>query len=208
MVSWLLIAWGVLTGLPIIFYGSWRGIIAGLFMGLAFIIPGAWHLMNARLEADGLPRTPRRWGRVLAGCLALNILGGVILPENVGSTPSPTSETSTPRNITTRTTTPSPEPALQPAATVPEENVEPAPEAPVQNFVPEVPQQTPEPAPQPAPDPQPVYTPPPAAPVQDSGNVYYRNCSAARAAGAAPIYLGQPGYGTHLDRDLDGIACE
>ncbi|WP_332872333.1 excalibur calcium-binding domain-containing protein [Allopontixanthobacter confluentis] len=38
--------------------------------------------------------------------------------------------------------------------------------------------------------------------------VYYPNCAAARAAGAAPIYSGQPGYGKHLDRDGDGKACE
>ena len=36
----------------------------------------------------------------------------------------------------------------------------------------------------------------------------YRNCSEARAAGAAPLYRGQPGYGSHLDRDGDGVACE
>ncbi len=36
----------------------------------------------------------------------------------------------------------------------------------------------------------------------------YRNCAAARAAGAAPVYRGQPGYGPHLDRDNDGIGCE
>ena len=40
------------------------------------------------------------------------------------------------------------------------------------------------------------------------GGVYYANCSAARAAGAAPIYRGQPGYQPALDRDGDGIACE
>ncbi|WP_366521496.1 excalibur calcium-binding domain-containing protein [Micropruina sp.] len=38
--------------------------------------------------------------------------------------------------------------------------------------------------------------------------VYYRNCSAARAAGAAPVYRGEPGYGRHLDRDGDGVGCE
>ncbi len=38
--------------------------------------------------------------------------------------------------------------------------------------------------------------------------VYYPNCDAARAAGAAPIYRGEPGYGRHLDRDGDGKACE
>ena len=41
-----------------------------------------------------------------------------------------------------------------------------------------------------------------------SGRVSYRNCAAARAAGAAPLYRGQPGYTAHLDRDNDGIACE
>ena len=36
----------------------------------------------------------------------------------------------------------------------------------------------------------------------------FRNCAAARAAGAAPVRRGEPGYGPHLDRDGDGIACE
>jgi hypothetical protein len=36
----------------------------------------------------------------------------------------------------------------------------------------------------------------------------FRNCSEARAAGAAPVYYGDPGYGEHLDGDLDGIGCE
>jgi hypothetical protein len=38
--------------------------------------------------------------------------------------------------------------------------------------------------------------------------VYYENCTAVRAAGAAPLYRGQPGYASKLDRDGDGIACE
>lgn len=37
---------------------------------------------------------------------------------------------------------------------------------------------------------------------------YYDNCTAARAAGAAPLYQGEPGYRPALDRDKDGIACE
>ena len=36
----------------------------------------------------------------------------------------------------------------------------------------------------------------------------FRNCTEARAAGAAPVYRGQPGYGPHLDRDGDGVGCE
>lgn len=48
------------------------------------------------------------------------------------------------------------------------------------------------------------------APMQRSlrTNSTYPNCAAARAAGAAPIRVGQPGYGRHLDRDGDGVGCE
>jgi hypothetical protein len=49
---------------------------------------------------------------------------------------------------------------------------------------------------------------PQAADRQVSSNVYYPNCDAVRAAGAAPLYRGQPGYRPPLDRDGDGIACE
>ncbi|PFG41769.1 excalibur calcium-binding domain-containing protein [Isoptericola jiangsuensis] len=41
----------------------------------------------------------------------------------------------------------------------------------------------------------------------DAG-VSYDNCTAVREAGAAPIRTGDPGYGRHLDRDGDGVACE
>ncbi|MCX5404546.1 excalibur calcium-binding domain-containing protein [Streptomyces sp. NBC_00335] len=41
-----------------------------------------------------------------------------------------------------------------------------------------------------------------------SGSVSYKNCAAVRAAGADPIRRGDPGYGRHLDRDGDGVACE
>lgn len=41
-----------------------------------------------------------------------------------------------------------------------------------------------------------------------SSSQAYRNCAAARAAGAAPVRLGEPGYGPHLDRDNDGVGCE
>ncbi|WP_152188200.1 excalibur calcium-binding domain-containing protein [Georgenia satyanarayanai] len=44
----------------------------------------------------------------------------------------------------------------------------------------------------------------PAAPA----SVSYRNCSEARAAGAAPVRRGDPGYASHLDRDGDGVGCE
>jgi hypothetical protein len=45
-------------------------------------------------------------------------------------------------------------------------------------------------------------------PSRSGGSVHYDTCDAARAAGAAPVRTGDPGYGTHLDGDGDGIACE
>jgi hypothetical protein len=41
-----------------------------------------------------------------------------------------------------------------------------------------------------------------------NAETYYDNCAAARAADAAPVYEGDPGYGPHLDRDNDGVGCE
>ncbi|WP_084384933.1 excalibur calcium-binding domain-containing protein [Novosphingobium naphthalenivorans] len=51
---------------------------------------------------------------------------------------------------------------------------------------------------------------PPArrAPSSSRSGTYYPNCAAARAAGAAPLRRGDPGYRAGLDRDGDGIACE
>lgn len=61
----------------------------------------------------------------------------------------------------------------------------------------------------PARDPPPIVTAyEQPAPAPRTTSVYYRNCSAARAAGAAPVYRGDPGYAPHLDRDRDGVGCE
>lgn len=65
---------------------------------------------------------------------------------------------------------------------------EPEPEVPESAEAPEAPEE---------PDPEP-----------ESDSEYYENCTAARAAGAAPLRRGDPGYGPHLDRDGDGVACE
>ncbi|MCR2809563.1 MULTISPECIES: DUF1524 domain-containing protein [unclassified Microbacterium] len=69
------------------------------------------------------------------------------------------------------------------------------------------------PAPAPAPAPaEPAPAPVQPAPVEPAPappvSVYYENCTAVRAAGAAPIRAGEPGYSSKLDRDGDGIGCE
>jgi len=68
------------------------------------------------------------------------------------------------------------------------------------------------------PDPPPVSVPPPSGNSDEpattvgaggsDGDVYYANCTEARAAGAAPLYRGEPGYRSAMDRDNDGVACE
>ncbi|MEU7633891.1 excalibur calcium-binding domain-containing protein [Nocardia sp. NPDC049190] len=35
----------------------------------------------------------------------------------------------------------------------------------------------------------------------------FANCDEARAAGRAPLFRGEPGYGPQLDPDGDGFAC-
>ncbi|MBB4687055.1 thermonuclease family protein [Amycolatopsis jiangsuensis] len=57
-----------------------------------------------------------------------------------------------------------------------------------------------------APPPRTTEEEPAPAPAPES--IYYKNCAAARAAGAAPLHAGEPGYSRKLDRDGDGVACE
>lgn len=44
-------------------------------------------------------------------------------------------------------------------------------------------------------------------PITKQEAVHYSNCTEARAAGAAPLYDGDPGYSLKLDRNKDGVAC-
>lgn len=74
----------------------------------------------------------------------------------------------------------------------------------------------PGPAPTEAALPRPRATPTPrTGPTEDptrggrrSAPVEYASCDAVRAAGAAPITAGDPGYSRRLDRDGDGVGCE
>jgi hypothetical protein len=107
--------------------------------------------------------------------------------------------------------TPSPKPSATTAEAVPAAPVE---QAAVSQHLVVVP-----PASLVVPVPQPLQTPPPAAPAPrvvpapvpqtPAGSaIYYKNCAATRAAGAAPIQKGEPGYRSALDRDRDGTACD
>lgn len=66
-----------------------------------------------------------------------------------------------------------------------------------------------QPAPAHRPAPRPQSTPKKSEPAaKRGGSASYKNCAAARAAGAAPVRRGDPGYAAHLDRDNDGVGCE
>lgn len=109
----------------------------------------------------------------------------------VRATPTPASLVShKPTPSTSPSPTPSPSPSTNPTPSPEPTTAEPTPEqtvdAPVEEPAPEPPAQ-PEPAPQQA---------------------YYSSCREAKAAGAAPLYRGDPGYRSGLDRDGDGVACE
>ncbi len=82
----------------------------------------------------------------------------------------------------------------------PETTSPPAPAVPHDDPPVPIPPPVPVPAPAPAPAPAPEPAPGPSA--------YYPNCKAARAAGVAPLYVGEPGYRSGLDGDDDGVACE
>lgn len=88
-----------------------------------------------------------------------------------------------------------PSEASDDASPTPEETAEPEPVAEEPVVEPEE-----EPAEEPAP-PAPAPKPAPAP-------VRFSSCKQAREAGAAPLYRGDPGYSSNLDRDNDGVACE
>ncbi|MCQ4607500.1 excalibur calcium-binding domain-containing protein [Corynebacterium pseudogenitalium] len=155
----------------------------------------------------------RRWPVVWLTALVLFISGGSLIPESESTpdmaptptsaaptTTSATSESTSAATTTTHTsTTSTTHSSSSPSSVTTEETT-----AGIAKFA-DIPAE--EPAQAPAPEPV-IEQPVPAAPAPAPARVYYANCSEARAAGAAPIYEGQPGYSRKLDRDGDGIACE
>jgi len=116
---------------------------------------------------------------VLSACPNEPLPGGVVANVPVRTTAAATTPAPAPRS----TAAPAPKPAPVPAPAV----VVPAP--------------VPVPVPAPVPDPVPAPAPAP--------DVFYQNCTAVKAAGAAPIYPGDPGWQDKFDgNDNDGIGCE
>lgn len=187
---------------------------------LASLLTPADSLVLAGMQPVAPPeRKRRRWGAVAPTLGALSIAGMVMgsagTPTATATDPAVTATVTESRTVTTTTTesssisstsstTSSATRALSSgndAIPYDEENETRTrePDAPRAAYVPN-------PA---RPTPTPTYTPRETyAPPANTGGGTYPNCSAARAAGAAPVYIGSPGYGPHLDRDGDGVGCE
>ena len=86
---------------------------------------------------------------------------------------------------------------------------EPSPDPEPTTEEPEPTTEEPEPAPE-EPTAEPAEEPaaPAPAPEPTPARVHFSSCKQAREAGAAPLYRGDPGYSSNLDRDNDGVACE
>lgn len=162
-----------------------------------------------------------KWGGIGAGLLIIiglaSSCGGsdaetIVETETVTVTAGPVASTVTTTATTTVTTEPTITPLDNPAI-VPQEPVE-QPEpgvdigagAPVEQpeFGTDIGAGAPDAAIQQSAQ---FFAPAPEQPAP-AQSAYYPNCAAARSAGVAPLYAGDPGYSSKLDRDGDGIACE
>lgn len=174
-----------------------------------------WKLMlvlgGLGVLAYALTKTGRGRQAALAGGV-FALLAGVVamaIPSPVAPTPPRTflgtaSATPTPTPVVTTHPSTAPATSVTPAA-APSTSADPSTEA-----VPPAPETSAEaPVAPPAP-PETSAAPAPVVPPKTTAasTVFYKNCGAVRAAGAAPLYAGQPGYRPGLDRDGDGIACE
>lgn len=223
------LAWiGAILGTLTLFAS--KGELHSIILSLAMLIPGAWWLWCDRADKkaaeeygkqakehnelhsllshtdpdvaaqmtppDEPAKKNRKWVIVAPLSFALLLIGTSMLPKGSKtevSPPSPSIATTTSASNSPTKTEASTITAAPSTVTV---TSEPAPTTPAnepqQGLVsPYTETHTPQPV-----------NPPPAT------QVYYGSCAEARSAGAAPLYSGQPGYRSGLDRDGDGIACD
>ena len=145
----------------------------------------------------------------MAACAGLAGCGVPSVADDAGSPAPPPSPTVTASPSPTPTPSPSPTPSPTPTPT-PTPTPSPSPTTQAPPPEPSTPPETQEPEPTPEADTQGGGggAAPAPAPEPKQESTYYPNCKAAKAAGAAPLYRGEPGYRPGLDRDKDGIACE
>jgi hypothetical protein len=148
-------------------------------------------------------------GGLLQGCgapAAPTITSAPVQPLSDTSATSSAAPTTT-ATTTAATTTPQPVTAPQGLVGIPAQGkVRAAPKVASSSAARPAPKPAVQQPPAPKPPPQPAPQPAAAQPAPKSAS--YANCAAAKAAGAAPLRRGEPGYSTKLDRDGDGVACE
>jgi hypothetical protein len=174
-----------------------------------FSMPDNWDRPTGGSPYPQPPKKKRKWPWIVAGVFALLVIVGLVAPteDKAADTPKAVVETSTPvitspPRPTTATTTTTAAPVTRVVTSVVTSVVE----VPATRAIPDTNTATRAPLPLVPQTSTPVYVP--VAPEPDAGAVYYANCTAVKAAGAAPIMEGEPGYRAALDRDDDGVACE
>ena len=205
----------ILAIIGIIFGGLF--ILGGLFdgsgwpvlMGLAFLGPGVWWFVTKPGQ--------RQWKAVIPLALLSFFVGAGMAPSakqeqpaaavmatpSSSSAPTTTKKTTTSRPTTTSRTTTATTTSASPTTSTVVSQEQVVSDNHTDHYV-----RDPEPAPVIVPEPEYPPAPAPEPETAPAQNVYYPNCKAAKAAGAAPLYQGEPGYRAGLDRDQDGVACE
>ena len=221
ILSWL----GVVLGGLLLITGVFDLEISSILMGFGMLLPGAWFLLHEDREKKGAAPLPRHW--IIVSIVSLvSVFGGSHLaptpeeatttaPSSTTSKPTSTASTTTKASPSRRSPKSSPQPSTKSSPTS-EPKPETTEEDPSPSIAPEPSEQLPQPVrEEPHVDSQPhgfvapVDAGAPAATGAPAPAItYFKNCAQARAAGAAPIYRGEPGYRGKLDRDGDGVACE
>ncbi|PVY33944.1 excalibur calcium-binding domain-containing protein [Williamsia muralis] len=179
-----------------------------------FSMPDNWDRPTGGSPYGQPPKKKRKWPWIVAAVFALLMIVGLVAPSEEksdekpktvaeASTPAVTSPPKTTSTTTTATTTTT---TAAPPTRIVTSVVTSIVEVPVTRGIPETNTATQAPLPVMPRTSTPVYVP--VAPDSDAGAVYYENCTAVKAAGAAPIMQGEAGYRSALDRDGDGVACE
>ena len=147
----------------------------------------------------------------IAGCGVPSVADDAGSPAPVPSPTVTASPSPTPTPSPSPTPSPAPSPTPSPTPSPIPTTQAPTSQPPLQPFMQES-EPTSEPEPEPTPEEETQAgggaASPALAPEPNQKSTYYPNCKTAKAAGAAPLYRGDPGYREELDRDRDGIACE
>lgn len=200
--GWILLVIGVLVALANLITGNgFGGRIGGFLLGAAIAALGAmliWKFTSWRIAGPGAalalvlgmlisPSAPKEstpvsglLGPTSVATVTSSATQTITVTASTTTTTAPSSTTTTAATTTT-TTAPPPNPVVTETNTRTPVPTAAAPRTPTTTVAPEAP---------------------------SGGSTSYPNCTAAKAAGAAPIYKGQPGYRSGLDRDGDGIACD